>query len=81
MAPGGIEPTTFALLARRSNQLSYGDAYTQLMSNDNIKRVNQINYRLVRHRKCRSFMMNEHAQVSDCGLSDVRISCVQVSDV
>jgi hypothetical protein len=24
MAPGGIEPTTFALLARRSNQLSYG---------------------------------------------------------
>jgi hypothetical protein len=22
MAPGGIEPTTFALLARRSNQLS-----------------------------------------------------------
>ena len=24
LAPGGIEPTTFALLARRSNQLSYG---------------------------------------------------------
>ena len=24
VAPGGIEPTTFALLARRSNQLSYG---------------------------------------------------------
>ncbi len=24
MAQGGIEPTTFALLARRSNQLSYG---------------------------------------------------------
>ena len=24
MAPGGIEPTTFALLARRSNQLNYG---------------------------------------------------------
>ena len=24
MAPGGIEPATFALLARRSNQLSYG---------------------------------------------------------
>jgi len=52
-----------------------------LMSNDNIKGGNQINYRLVRHRKCRSFMMNEHAQVSYCGLSDVRISCVQVSDV
>jgi hypothetical protein len=27
MAPGGIEPTTFALLARRSNQLSYGATY------------------------------------------------------
>ncbi len=28
MAPGGIEPTTFALLARRSNQLSYGAIVT-----------------------------------------------------
>ena len=28
MAPGGIEPTTFALLARRSNQLSYGARLT-----------------------------------------------------
>ena len=27
MAPGGIEPATFALLARRSNQLSYGAYY------------------------------------------------------
>ena len=28
MAPVGIEPKTFALLARRSNQLSYGACYT-----------------------------------------------------
>jgi hypothetical protein len=27
LAPGGIEPTTFALLARRSNQLSYGASW------------------------------------------------------
>ena len=31
MAPGGIEPTTFALLARRSNQLSYGAADNNTM--------------------------------------------------
>ena len=30
MAPGGIEPTTFALLARRSNQLSYGAVDIQI---------------------------------------------------
>ena len=29
MAPEGIEPTTFALLARRSNQLSYGASGAQ----------------------------------------------------
>ena len=28
VVPGGIEPTTFALLARRSNQLSYGTQLT-----------------------------------------------------
>ncbi len=27
LAPGGIEPATFALLARRSNQLSNGALY------------------------------------------------------
>ncbi len=36
MAPGGIEPTTFALLARRSNQLSYGASWFE-PRNKNIK--------------------------------------------
>ena len=34
MAPVGVEPTTFALLARRANQLRYGaiaeEMYTKL---------------------------------------------------
>ena len=30
MAPVGIEPKTFALLARRSNQLSYGAEWLML---------------------------------------------------
>ena len=31
LAPVGIEPKTFALLARRSNQLSYGASWLMLL--------------------------------------------------
>ncbi len=41
MAPGGIEPTTFALLARRSNQLSYGARYVVLRLLKFKKKINK----------------------------------------
>ena len=36
MLPAGLEPATFALLARRSNQLSYGSSDEHLYWGDNI---------------------------------------------